>query len=291
MAQQEAIILYYKFVTVTDPDMVMRWQRELCRNLGLKGRIIISKHGINGTLGGPVKGLKQYRTAMKESGTFQGIQYKWSNGKADHFPKLSVKVRNELVTLRPEEEFDVFDQGKPLNPKQWHEYLEKHPDAIVFDARNDYESEIGVFKGAIKPPIKSFREIKPELEKLPKDKPVLTYCTGDIRCEYLTAYMKHKGFEEVYHLNGGIVKYGEQFGDTGFWEGKCYVFDKRKNIAFSQDSSDIALCAHCQKETSHQVNCSDESCHEQTVMCVECSDQFKAMCSDCYQKQPATQPA
>src|SRR5690606_15250070 len=152
----EKIILYYKFVPVKDPDMVMRWQKELCQRLGLKGRIIVSQHGINGTLGGPVTSLREYKKAMVESGTFKGIQYKWSDGRADDFPKLSVKVRDELVTLNPEDEFNVFDQGTPLKPEEWHKFLEENPDAIVFDARNEYESEIGTFKNAIKPKIKAF---------------------------------------------------------------------------------------------------------------------------------------
>src|SRR5690606_14940231 len=201
----EKIILYYKFVPVKDPDMVMRWQKELCANLGLKGRIIISRDGINGTLGGSIKNLRSYKRAMIDSTVFKGIQYKWSDGSASDFPKLSIKVRKELVTLDPEEDFDVFNQGKALSPKEWHNFLTKNPDAILLDARNDYETDIGTFKNAIKPKIKTFKEIKPTLDKLPKDKPVLTYCTGDIRCEYLTAYMKHQGFEDVYHLDGGIV--------------------------------------------------------------------------------------
>src|SRR5207248_8730429 len=101
-------------------------------------------------------------------------------------------------------------------------------------------------KNLVKPKIKNFREIKPELTKLPKDQPILTYCTGDVRCEYLSAYMKHKGFDEVYHLDGGIVKYGEEFGDEGHWEGKCYVFDDRLSIAFSDSAKDIGECVHCQ---------------------------------------------
>jgi len=270
----QKVILYYKFVPLADPEMTMRWQRELCARLGVRGRIILSKHGINGTLGGDIESVKTYVKEMNLTPEFKGIEFKWSDGSREDFPKLSIKVRDELVTLEPEEEFDVFDKGTPLRPKQWHEYLEKHPDAIVFDARNNYESEVGKFKNAITPDIKTFKDVKAELEKLPKDKPVLTYCTGDIRCEYLSAYMKHKGFEDVYHLDGGIVKYGEEFGDDGLWEGKCYVFDKRMSVAFSQDSKDIADCANCGAKTSHQQNCADVTCNLQFVVCDDCA--FKA---------------
>lgn len=265
----EKIILYYKFVEVPDPTSVMFWQRTLCEKLNLKGRIIISKHGINGTVGGDINEVKKYVKEMNLHPLFKKIQYKWSDGGRDDFPRLSVKVRDELVTLAPGEQFDVFNSTKGLKPKAWHDYLKKNPDTIILDARNDYESDIGAFKGknVVKPKIKAFRDIKPELEKLPKDQPILTYCTGDIRCEYLSAYMKHKGFDEVYHLDGGIVKYGQEFGDDGLWEGKCFVFDERMSIPFSEQSKDIGQCVHCGKNTSRYINCGDKSCNRLVLVC------------------------
>lgn len=274
----QKIILYYKFVPVADPAMTMRWQRELCMRLNLRGRIIISKHGINGTLGGDLNDVKTYVKQMNLTPEFKGIEYKWSDGAREDFPKLSIKVRKELVTLEPEADFDVFDKGTPLRPAAWRKYLEEHPDAIVFDARNNYESEVGKFRNAITPDIKTFKDVKQELEKLPKDQPVLTYCTGDIRCEYLSAYMKHKGFKDVYHLDGGIVKYGQQFGDDGLWEGKCYVFDKRMSVAFSDDAKDIGRCANCGLATSHQENCADRSCNLQFVVCEACAAEARVTC-------------
>jgi UPF0176 protein len=286
----DRIILYYKFTPVKDTQLTMMWQRELCQRLGLTGRIIISEHGINGTLGGKTKNLKQYTRAMNESVTFKDINYKWSDGSASDFPRLSVKVRKELVTLGPREEFDVFDTGKALKPKKWHEFIAKNPDVTIFDGRNDYESDIGKFKGAVTPKIKAFRDVKKEIEKLPKDKPVLTYCTGDIRCEYLSAYMKHKGFKDVYHLDGGIVKYGQEFGDEGFWEGKCFVFDKRMNIAFSDKSKDLGSCIHCGAKTSNYENCSNKSCNRLALVCKKCTNKITTCDSkDC--KKLIAQPA
>jgi UPF0176 protein len=269
----QKIILYYKFVPVPDPDTVMFWQRNLCERLNLKGRIIISKQGINGTVGGSMEDVKMYIRDMNKHPIFKKIQYKWSDGLADDFPRLSIKVRPELVTLAPDEEFDVFNSTNGLKPKAWHEYLEKHPDAIVLDARNDYESEIGAFKGSkvVKPKIKNFRDIKPLLEELPKDQPILTYCTGDIRCEYLSAYMKHKGFDEVYHLDGGLIKYGQEYGDKGHWEGKCFVFDDRMKLAFSNESKDIGLCVHCGNKTSEHINCADKACNRLVLVCTACN--------------------
>lgn len=277
----EKVILYYKFTPVSDPNMTMLWQRELCEKLELKGRIIIAEQGINGTLGGKLENLKEYVKSMNKTTQFKGTQYKWSEGSASDFPKLSVKVRPELVTLAPDESFDVFNSTKGLKPKQWHEYIEKNPDVLILDARNDYESEIGAFKGknVLKPNIKNFRDIKPEIDKLPKDKPVLTYCTGDIRCEYLSAYMKHKGFDEVYHLDGGIVKYGQEYGDEGHWEGKCFVFDGRLNVGFSDKSKDIGECVHCGKNTSNHENCANISCNRLVLVCEACAN--KDVCERC----------
>lgn len=287
----QKIILYYKFTPVTDPDMTMRWQRELCTRLNLKGRVIVNEHGINGTLGGDMDDLKSYKKAMNASKVFKDIEYKWSDGTRDDFPRLSIKVRDELVTLDPKKKFDVFDQGTPLRPKAWHEHLTRNPDAIVIDARNDYESGIGKFKGALTPKIKTFRDIKPEIDKLPKDQPVYTYCTGDIRCEYLSAYMKNEGFKDVYHLEGGIVKYGQEFKDEGLWEGKCYVFDKRKNLAFSEKSQDIAKCVHCKEPTSHQVDCDNPQCSLQITVCEKCEPKHKTHCSDHVRRSKTTSAA
>ncbi len=261
--------------------MAVRWQRELCLRLNLRGRVILSEHGINGTLGGDLEDVKAYVRAMNRTPEFKGIEYKWSDGAREDFPRLSIKVRKELVTLAPEEDFDVFNGGTPLRPEAWHKYIEDHPDAVIFDARNDYESDIGAFKDAIKPKIKRFKDVKQALEKLPKDRPVLTYCTGDIRCEYLSAYMKHKGFEDVYHLEGGIVKYGQRYGDNGHWEGKCYVFDRRMNVAFSDSSKDIGQCVRCSVKTSNHENCANQQCNRLVLLCQTCAADHPTCSSEC----------
>lgn len=278
----QKIILFYKFVPVSDPETAMFWQRNLCTRLNLKGRVIVSGQGINGTLGGEMEDVKEYVKEMNKHHLFKKIKYKWSLAEGDDFPRLSVKVRDELVTLAPGEKFDVFNSTKGFSPEQWHNYIENNPDVLILDARNDYESDIGAFKGknVVKPKIGAFREIKDELEKLPKDQPILTYCTGDIRCEYLSAYMTHKGFEEVYHLDGGIVKYGQKYGDKGYWEGKCFVFDDRMNIKFSDSSKDIGECVMCNNKTSDHINCANKECNKLILMCDSCK--IQSVCSkDC----------
>lgn len=278
MAQK--IILYYKFTPVSDPEAVRKWQTVICAERGLNGRIIISDHGINGTLGGDIEALEDYIEQMEntaEHADFSEIEYKWSDGGYDDFPRLSVKSRKELVTLDPEDEFDVFDKGVPLRPEEWHKFMEENPDVPILDARNNYESAIGKFKNAITPDIDSFKEIKAELDKLDKDKPLMTYCTGDIRCEYLSAYMKHVGFKDVYHLDGGIVKYGEKYGDEGLWDGSCYVFDKRVNLDFSNKTAKVGTCYFCDHNTNKYVNCDNSKCNKRMLLCDD--HKYEATCS------------
>jgi UPF0176 protein len=266
----QKIILYYKFAPVADPHETRRQQVIWAAERGLNGRVIVSEHGINGTLGGDQEALEDYIERMEETAEFKGIEYKWSDGGYEDFPKLSIKVRKELVTLAPEDSFDPFDGGTPLRPEEWHEFMANNPDVPILDARNEYESDIGRFKNAIAPKIKTFKELKPHLDKLDKDKPVMTYCTGDIRCEYLSAYMKHKGFKEVYHLDGGIVKYGEKYGSKGYWDGKCFVFDRRMKLSFDDETEDIGTCSTCQERTSDFINCDNKACNKLILMCNGC---------------------
>lgn len=247
---------------IADPETVMFWQRALCEKLELKGRILISAKGLNGTLGGKLNNLKTYKKTMNEHPLFKGIEYKWSDGEAGDFPKLSIKVRLETVTLGWEPNVDengVVGGGKHLKPKQVHALVKKKGDDVVFfDGRNQYEAKIGKFKNAVVPDVNTFSEYLAELDKPQydelKEKTVVTYCTGGIRCETLSALMKEKGFKDVYQMDGGIVKYGQEYADEGYWEGKLFVFDKRMSLAFSDRAKDIAVCEKCGIKTSNQIN-------------------------------------
>lgn len=288
------VILYYKFVPVADPEMTMRWQKELCARLGLKGRVIISPHGINGTLGGDLKSLRQYKSEMNKSVIFKGITYKWSQGTGEDFPKLSVKVRPELVAFRKPDEIEVDEKGvkgggKHLKPAQVHKLVEERGDDVVFfDGRNAYEAEVGRFKDAVVPDTKTTRDFISELESDKyddiKDKPVVTYCTGGIRCEVLSVLMKNRGFKEVYQIDGGIVKYGEKYGDDGLWEGSLHIFDDRMSHTFSDNAKVLGTCVHCQGKTSNYENCANVACNRLVLMCDNCKHQ-KTNCQDCI-KQP-----
>lgn len=282
------VILYYKFTPVADPTMTVRWQKELCNRLNLKGRVIVSKHGINGTLGGHVDDLLEYKREMNRSVIFKGITYKWSNGTGDDFPRLSIKEKPELVAFGAPDELKVDEKGvvgggKHLKPKDVNKLLEERDDVVFFDGRNAFEAEIGKFKDAIVPDTKTTRDFIKEIESDKyndiKDKPVITYCTGGIRCEALSALMKNRGFKEVYQIDGGIVKYGESFGDDGYWEGKLHIFDDRMVHQFSEKAKDIGKCTHCKQKTSRYINCSNVACNRLVLVCDKCDTKTK--CSDC----------
>lgn len=269
------ILLYYRFTPLADPEAVRLWQRDLCESLGLGGRIVISKDGINGTVGGELAAVKKYVRKTREFAPFRDIEFKWSEGTGDDFPRLSVKVRDEIVSFGAPGELRVDENGvvgggTKLSPEQLHELVERK-NVTFFDGRNAAEAQIGKFDGAIVPEVATTREFVAELESGRydhlKNEPVVTYCTGGIRCEVLSSLMVNRGFTEVYQLDGGIVKYGERFGDSGLWKGSLYVFDKRMSLDFSDDATVIGRCVTCDTATKRMENCTDPSCRELFVVC------------------------
>jgi len=276
----QKILLYYRFTPVKDPDVLMLWQKTLTGSLNLRGRIIISPHGINGTVGGELDDLKKYIRETKKFPGFKDIVFKWSDGTREDFPRMSVKVRPELVGFQAADEVVVDESGvtnggKHLKPKQVHELVEKYGDDVVFfDGRNAHEARIGKFKNAVVPDTNTSRDFIPELESGKydelKDKKVVTYCTGGIRCEILSAAMKNRGFSDVYQMDGGIIKYGETYGDDGLWEGSLRVFDDRMTVDFSDNAAVIGECTHCSGKTSNFENCAYANCNDLVLICEDC---------------------
>lgn len=294
----EKILLYYKFTPVADPEMMKLWQRTLCEKLNLKGRIIISEHGINGTVGGNIDDLKTYIKETKQFTGFKGTVFKWSDGSRDDFPRLSVKVRPELVAFGAPGELKVDEHGvvgggKHLKPEEVDALVkERGDDVLFFDGRNAYEAQIGKFKNAIVPDVRTSHDFIKEIEDPKyndiKDKPIVTYCTGGIRCEALSALMKNRGFKEVYQIDGGIVKYGEKFGDDSLWEGSLYVFDKRMNTEFSDHAKTIGVCVHCGGNTSNFENCAYKPCNNLVLICESCHTKNDTCSAECAEKLGAT---
>lgn len=288
-ALMQKIILYYKFAPIADPEAVRLWQKTLCERLNLHGRVLISKHGINGTVGGDIDDVKAYVKETKSYPLFKGTVFKWSDGGRHNFPKLSVKVRDEIVAFDAADELEVDEHGVVgggvhLKPEEVHKLVEERGgDVVFFDGRNAYEAAVGKFKNAVVPNVRTSRDFKKELEDPKyndiKDKPVVTYCTGGIRCEILSSLMKKRGFKEVYQIDGGIVKYGEKYADDGLWEGSLYVFDGRMNVNFSDKAKDIGVCIHCGENTSNYENCALKSCNNLVLICENCRTSNET-CSD-----------
>lgn len=292
------ILLYYAFAPIADPEAVRLWQTELCASLGLRGRIIISKHGINGTVGGEQDACKQYLRRTRAYGPLSGLDVKWSAGsgfdpveaeplhgidrrapwrRITDFPKLSVKVRDELVAFGiPDEtivdENGVVGGGEHLSPQAVNQLVESRGDDVVFfDGRNAWEADIGRFAGAVVPDVKTTHGFIEQIESGAfddiKDRPVVTYCTGGIRCEILSAAMKKRGFNEVYQLDGGVVRYGEAFGNDGLWQGSLAVFDGRESMDFAPGAAMIGVCETCGASSSLLSDCALPSCKSRFVTC------------------------
>ena len=296
----QKILLYYKFTPIADPEVMKLWQKTLCESLNLRGRILVSKDGLNGTVGGDIEDLKAYVKATKQYPGFKGIVFKWSDGGREDFPRLSVKSRRELVGFKnSDNEFDVDENGvvgggQHIKPEQVHELVEKYGDDVVFfDGRNAHEAKIGKFKNAIVPNTNTSRDFIAELESDKyddiKDKKIITYCTGGIRCEVISAMMKKRGFNDVYQIDGGIVKYGEAYGDDGLWEGSLRVFDNRMTVNFSDHTKTIGECTHCGSKTSNFENCAQTECNELVLICEDCKRQPELLfhTEQCREKQNA----
>jgi UPF0176 protein len=260
MSEVFPVILFYKYVAVADPESLAATQRSLCASLGLKGRILIATEGINGTLAGPSDAINEYIRALRSDARFADIEMKISEGNAQTFPKLAIKVRPEIVTLGAGPLAPDLDNH--LSPADWKRVLEEEPDAVLVDVRNRYESEAGKFANAIACDIEHFRELPDYIENLAplKDRKVLMYCTGGIRCEKASALFRSKGFTNVFQLHGGIVTYQEQFGNA-HWLGECFVFDQRMTVRVDEALVPIGRCVHADRPTNRFVNCLHDPCH------------------------------
>jgi UPF0176 protein len=264
----------------------------LCERHNVKGRIIISKDGINGTVGGDIMNVKLYVRATREYEPFRDIDFKWSDGIGNDFPRLSVRVRDEIVTFGVPDEIVVNDDGivgggQHLTPAEVNALVEQRGDDVAFfDGRNAFESRIGRFKNAIVPDTVTTPDFVRELESGKfdhlKDKPVVTYCTGGIRCEILSVIMKNRGFKEVYQIQGGIVRYAEAYRDKGLWEGSLYVFDNRLKLEYSKEEQLLGSCDYCSAPTNDFHNCEILTCRTRILVCSDCITTHSAVrCDGC----------
>lgn len=281
------IVLYYKYIFIEDPAQLMNEQRQLCESLGLKGRIFVAHEGINGTLGGTAESVELYKAHMLKIPLFADIDFKESQGDAAYFPRLQIKVKKEIVHfgLDPEK-VSAADGGIHLTPEEVQALLDAAPeDLILLDTRNDYESRVGTFEHdsipTVIPNTKTFREFPQFIDKnleTFKGKKVVMFCTGGVRCERASAYLKEKNVaEKVYQIKGGIHRYVEKYPD-GYFRGKNYVFDGRVTDKVNGDI--LSICEHCQIPYDEYTNCVNAACNRQIIVCPNCIGIYHNTCSE-----------
>ena len=287
MQQPFAVILYYCFAHVEDAPALQRQQMELCVRLGLLGRIIVATEGINGTLSGTVEACQAYMDSLHADARFANTDFKIDYNPAHTFQRINVRLKNEIVHADLPEVKPYEQTGTHLTPAQFKAFKD-HPDVVLLDVRSNYEHKLGKFKGAQTLDIDNFRDFKdklPELEHL-KDKRVITYCTGGIKCEKASAYLLQNGFENVYQLLGGIIRYGAEEQGEDF-DGKCYVFDNRIAIDVNTvNPTIVSTCKVCQTHTEHMVNCANPACNAHVTICPDCLLELEGACQPACQAHP-----
>jgi UPF0176 protein len=282
-----AVVLYYKYVRLCETQDELQAfaaaHERLCSSLGLTGRVRVAREGVNGTLGGSSAGVQSYINHMQQQPQFADVDWKTSESTVEPFPELQVRVVAEIVALElPDDAYDLQRRGQHLTPEQFRAaQLGTNPEAIaVIDVRNTYEFQVGHFAGALNPKTRRFGQfpqwVRDELPTLQQKDKVLMYCTGGIRCEKASAYLKHLGLENVYQLEGGIHRYLERFPDGGgLFQGKNFVFDQRVTVA-SEDKSVTGQCERCNvpHDTLSGTRCA--YCRMHVLLCEACRSEATA---------------
>ena len=279
------VLLYYNYTKIENPEQFAKEHLALCKSLGLKGRILVAEEGINGTASGTIEATQQYMDWMHNDERFKDTWFKIDESEGHAFRKMFVRPRKELVALNLEEDVDPLRlTGEYLDPKAFKEAL-LDEDTIVLDARNDYEYDLGHFRGAIRPDIRNFRElpewIRENKEKF-MDKKVVTYCTGGIRCEKFSGWLLREGVENVAQLHGGIATYGKDPEVKGeMWDGKMYVFDDRISVEINQvDKQIVGKDWFDGTPCERYINCGNPSCNRQMITSEE--NEAKHLGGCCY---------
>ncbi len=279
------VLLYYKYVPVDSPTRLQKEQKELCERLHLKGRIIIADEGINGTFAGSPEEVDSYITETTRYPEFADMEWKVSWSDEQLFPKMRIVVRDEIVTLgikKTGADVPISSKAQYIEPQELCALYESGEDFVILDARNAYEAELGAFKDALIPPIDAFREfpdfVKNNLSEY-KERAVVTYCTGGVRCEKASAYLREQGFQNVRQLHGGVHEYAEKTGGK-FFDGELFVFDKRLHVPVNSVAPTvISHCTYCQRDCTEYVDCVAPGCDGLIICCAGCANEHHSACS------------
>lgn len=277
------VLAYYSFTSIEDPHAEVAKHKEFFATRDVRSRIYISHEGINGQMSASPESAEDYMAWLKSDSRFADVEFKIHHYHEHVFPRCSVKYRSQIVAL--DAKVDAKEGGEHVPPSQWRQMLqEKDEDTLLLDVRNDYEWALGHFEGAELPTLETFREFPDYARELkqtrdPKKTKVMMYCTGGIRCELYSALMKKEGFEKVYQLQGGIIKYGLEEGSDG-WLGKLFVFDDRLSVPISEkeEAPAIGKCYHCGEPSETYYNCANMDCNELFLSCPSCADLHKGCC-------------
>ncbi len=284
------VLLYYGYSPIDNPDHYRDEHHRLCLRLNLLGRIIVSPEGINGTVSGLTANCDAYMAALHADPRFAHVEFKVDQSDDHTFQKLHVRVKPEIV--HSDLPVDPLRQtGIHLEPDAFRQ-LKNDPDVVLVDMRSNYEHAVGKFSGAVTFDMENLRDLPDhvhEIEHL-KDKKIITYCTGGIKCEKASAYLLSRGFETVYQLHGGIIKYGLEVGGEDF-EGECYVFDNRVTVPVNAvNPTVISVCFRCGTPSTRLINCASPTCNNHIPLCDACGHEHRGTCTDACKADPDLRP-
>ncbi len=286
-----SILLYYCYVAIENPEEFREQHHFFCLDLNLRGRIIVAPEGLNGTVSGLKADCEKYMETMKADPRFASIDFKVEAFETHAFTKLHVRTKPEIVHA------DLFhidpnqQTGIHLSPANF-KVMKEDEDVVILDVRSNYEHAVGKFKNAITLDIENFRDFPDKIADLAqfKDKKVITYCTGGIKCEKASAFLLEKGFKDVYQLHGGIIKYAIEEGGEDF-EGKCYVFDNRIVADVNKvNPKVISKCFVCGTTSDRMVNCANSVCNNHIPLCEKCGWEMEGTCSPACKAHPEKRP-
>ncbi len=276
-------LLYYCYTAIENAEEFALEHLQFCKSLKLTGRIIVADEGLNGTVSGSKESCETYMKVLLAEHRFSKIDFKIDDVSEPTFIKMHCRYKSEIVHsgLRDPKIIDPTTKtGVHLAPKDFAKFIDQE-DVIILDVRSDYEHKLGKFKNAITLDIENFRDFPSKINELAKykNKKIITYCTGGIKCEKASALLLHEGFEQVYQLHGGIIKYGKEAGGKDF-DGECYVFDNRLSVAVNSiNPTIISFCKNCGTTSSKMINCANPECNEHFTQCEDCGDKLEGCCS------------
>lgn len=287
------VILYYNFKPISEVERFIAEHRKFCKDLELKGRVYVSDEGINGTLSGTIVSIDRYAVFLRNQPGFDDTEFKEDITDSVPFAKLIIKKRPEIVSLRASMDLDPSKEGTGyLDPSDWRKVMESGEDYVMIDVRNNYESKIGHFEGAILPDLENFYDFPQWVDEagIEKDKKILMYCTGGIRCEKFSILMRKKGYNDVNQLHGGILNYAKKERGAHF-KGKCFVFDDRLVVPVNPDDEEpISHCEISGVPSDTYINCANMECNRLFICSEEAAKEMEGCCCDACKQSPKRRP-